>query len=385
VDLFTDDDLRDLVTMRSKYCISLFMPTFKNGVDIQQNPVRFKNLLSEAQEQLIAVGVRSTEAIAMLEPGRRVLANGPFWQHQSDGLAAFISPGLVKVYRLQANLPQKSVVGSRFHLKPLLSLLTGNTKFYVLDLDVSGVRFFLGSRYMISQIESEKIPRGLDETLGFDTQEKATQFSSQPAVVGNNTVTVFGYGRQTDKHKVNIVNYFHRVNDSITDLLQGTNAPLVLTGVEYLHPLYRDANTYPHIVDTGVDASIALLNLQSIHEKVWSIVNPIFQKAQERDTDNYKMLSGEKKPIAANDLKTIVNGAQHGRVSTLFVTNGTSAIWGKYDEGRQDIEVHQKELPGDEDLLDRAAINTLLRGGVVYVVEPENMPDITPIAALLRY
>lgn len=44
MDLFTENDLRDLVTMRSKYCISLFMPTYKVGADIQQNAPRFKIL-----------------------------------------------------------------------------------------------------------------------------------------------------------------------------------------------------------------------------------------------------------------------------------------------------------------------------------------------------
>ncbi len=385
MDLFTENDLRDLVTMRSKYCISLFMPTYKIGSEIQQNVPRFKNLISQAEERLVATGVRATEAAAFLEPARRVLRNGFFWQHQADGLAVFLSPGLVKVYRLPTVMPEKTVVGTKFYIKPLLPLLTGNSKFYLLDLDISGCRLFVGSRYMLSKIESEKIPGSLNKTLGFDTMEKNTQFSSQPAVVGNNATTVFGYGRQTDKHKVNIVNYFHKVNDAVTDILHNSNAPLILAGVEYLHPLYKEANAYPYLVDTGIENDASLLSLADLHEKVWTIINPIFQKTQERDTANYKILSGENRSTAANDLKTIVTGAQHGRVGTLFITDGQTAVWGKFDEVRQDIEIHDNQLPGDEDLLDRAAINTLLRGGTVYIVEPELMPDVTTAAALLRY
>lgn len=385
MDLFTEDDLRDLVTMRSKFCVSLFMPTYKIGSEIQQNIPRFKNLIADAQERLISAGLRPTEAVAFLEPARRFLKNGFFWQHQADGLATFISPGLVKVYRLPAVMPEKAVIGSKFYLKPLLPLLTGNTKFYLLDLDTSGCRLFVGTRYMLSQIESEKIPGSLDETLGFDTMAKDVQFASQPAIVGHETGMQFGYGRQTDKQKVNMVNYFHKVDDAISDLLHGSNSPLILAGVEYLHPLYKDANTNTHLVEKGIENNISLIGLKELHEKAWTLVSPIFKQSQERDTTNYKVLSGEKKSIAANDLKTIVTGAQHGRIGTLFITDGTTAVWGKYDERRQDIEIHQDAQPGDEDLLDRAAINTLLRGGVVYIVEPENMPDSTPAAALLRY
>jgi hypothetical protein len=36
-------------------------------------------------------------------------------------------------------------------------------------------------------------------------------------------------------------------------------------------------------------------------------------------------------------------------------------------------------------LLDLAAAHTLLNGGIVYAVEPEAVPDESPIAGILRY
>lgn len=42
------------------------------------------------------------------------------------------------------------------------------------------------------------------------------------------------------------------------------------------------------------------------------------------------------------------------------------------------------EEPGDEDLLNAAAIQTLLNGGTVYAVEPEQVPDTAPLAAIFR-
>jgi hypothetical protein len=47
--------------------------------------------------------------------------------------------------------------------------------------------------------------------------------------------------------------------------------------------------------------------------------------------------------------------------------------------------LHKKERTGDEDLLESAAIQTLVNGGTVYVVEPEKMPDTDPLAAVFRY
>ena len=43
------------------------------------------------------------------------------------------------------------------------------------------------------------------------------------------------------------------------------------------------------------------------------------------------------------------------------------------------------EKRGDEDLLEFAAIQTLLNGGTGYRVAAEKIPDTDPLAALFRY
>jgi hypothetical protein len=49
------------------------------------------------------------------------------------------------------------------------------------------------------------------------------------------------------------------------------------------------------------------------------------------------------------------------------------------------VHRHSAEQTGDEDLLDFAAIHTLLNSGTVYAVAPEYVPDIRPLAAIFRY
>ncbi len=45
----------------------------------------------------------------------------------------------------------------------------------------------------------------------------------------------------------------------------------------------------------------------------------------------------------------------------------------------------QSEEPGDEDLLDLAAVKTFLNSGNIYAVEPEKVPGGEPFAAVFRY
>jgi hypothetical protein len=385
VDTFTEDDLRDLVSVHFDHCVSIFMPSFRTGSDLQQNPIRFRNLVAAAMEKMVSQGLRSIEAENLLAPLKRILQNSNFWQHQADGLAAFIAPGTTKIFRLPASLPETLMVGRSFYLKPLLSLLSGNTKFYLLDLEIKNVRLFEGSRLTLTRYESEKIPLSLDDTLGFDRMEKYTQFASKPSWNDNRNTTVFGYGRQTDKQKINIKNFYHRVSDAIEEILQNSNDPLILGGIDYLHSLYREANNYPYLSDTGLILDLKNLSDSEIHQRVWPLIEPCFQQKRLQDIDAFQQLWGTKSRLAATDLKTIVSGAVHGRIQTLFVSDTPQDFWGKYLESRQDVEIHANKLPDDEDLLDKAAINTLLRKGTVYVLTQNEMPVSGPIAAILRY
>jgi len=68
----------------------------------------------------------------------------------------------------------------------------------------------------------------------------------------------------------------------------------------------------------------------------------------------------------------------------LFVAVGLQQ-WGAFDPDANEVRWHQEIEPGDEDLLDLAAVHTLGNGGSVYAVEPEKAPDDALLAAVFRY
>jgi hypothetical protein len=68
----------------------------------------------------------------------------------------------------------------------------------------------------------------------------------------------------------------------------------------------------------------------------------------------------------------------------LFVAVGLQR-WGTFEPETNTVHVHEEAEPGDEDLLDFAAVQTLLNSGTVYAVELEKVPDEAPLAAVLRY
>jgi hypothetical protein len=105
-------------------------------------------------------------------------------------------------------------------------------------------------------------------------------------------------------------------------------------------------------------------------------------EAREKAVARYSQLAGTGQSTA--DVKEAVLAAHHGRVDVLFVALGVQ-VWGNFDPGTHTVHVHQGPEPGDRDLLDMAAIQSILNGGTVYAVEPEQVPGDAPLAAVFRY
>jgi hypothetical protein len=361
------------------------MPTHRAGREIQQDPLRLKNLLGEAEEHLLASGLRTPDAKELLEPAQRLLQDGLFWQHQSDGLAIFLSLETFRYYRLPLDFDALVVVTDRFHIKPLLPLLSSDGRFYILALSQNDVRLLQGTRYSVSAIDLEGVPISLAEALRYDDPEKRLQFHTStrmPGGKGKRPAIFHGHGVGSNDAETNILRYFHQVDEGLHDLLRDEQAPLVLAGVDYLLPIYRKANTYPHLVDQGIEGNPEELSAEELHECAWAIVRPLFLVAQKEAATHYRQLAGAGSEQASSDLKDIIPAAHQGRVETLFVAVGIQR-WGSFSLDTNVVQLHEEPEHGSEDLLDFAAVQTLLNGGTVYAVEPEKMPH--KASAVFRY
>ena len=246
----TRKDLESLLAVTEGPCISLFMPLHRTGPETQQDPVRFRNLVREVEERLRILGVGAPEARRLLEPVETVLPYIQELRHRSDGLAVFRSEGLFHYSLLPLTFKESVIVAHRFHVRPFLPLFTMDGRYYVLALSQNAVRLFQGSRFSISEIDPRGLPGDLGETLRDDNSRKNLSVRSQPSGGEGNLKTVF-YGEKKD-FKDDILRYFRRIDRGVADLLKDEQAPLVLAGVEYLLPLYREVNTHRHLAEVGI-------------------------------------------------------------------------------------------------------------------------------------
>ncbi|BAZ52318.1 hypothetical protein NIES4103_49780 [Nostoc sp. NIES-4103] len=389
--LLSIDELKTLIEQPQNHCVSLYMPMQKAGPEIRQNPIRFKNLIREAEERLDAIGISQTEAENLLQPARE-LDTSDFWEHQDHSLAIFISPEVFRYYRLPIEFQELVVVSDRFHLKPLLHLINNDGKFYVLALSQKDAKFFEGTRAGLNELEVENMPKSIDEALQYDETAKEGQFRIATSK-GSNTNpftrsqpgAFHGQGSpDRDQHQEAILQYFHAVDAALHEKLQEQTAPLILAGVEYLHPIYREANSYPYLHEEGITKRPELFQPEELHTEAWQILEPLFHKPEKDAIELFQQLAGEGTGKASSDLKEIISAAYYQRVDSLFVPLGKQ-IWGEFDPDNMAVDLHPEPKPDDQDMLDFAAIHTILNGGNVYTVEPEQMPNDAPAAAIFRY
>jgi hypothetical protein len=125
MDILKQKDLQQLLETSGEWCVSIYMPTHRMGREQQQDPIRFKNLVAGVQEELFEYGLSKPDVQELMRPVESLLTDGDFWQHQSDGLAVFLSPGFSQIYRLPSTFDELVSIGNNFHIKPLLPLLSG--------------------------------------------------------------------------------------------------------------------------------------------------------------------------------------------------------------------------------------------------------------------
>jgi hypothetical protein len=386
MDTLSRDELRSLIEQPIGSCVSLFLPTQRAEPGRQQNPIRLEHLLGQAQARLLARGQSLAAAQALLAPAWQLVEDWTFWEHQSDGLAIFATPQLFRIYRLPLTFEELLVVDERLHVTPLLPLFSGDGQFFVLTLSLKGVQLLHGSHYSTRPIALADVPSSLKEALKYDEFAKQPQWHpGVPGRGGARGAIFHGQGARDDRvAKEEIARYFQLIDHGVRAALHQERAPLLLAGVAYLLPIYHDVNTYPHLLEKGIPGNPDDLQPSELHARAWAIVAPRFAREREAALERYRQLAGTHPGLASSYPRAIIPAAHAGRVDTLFVATGQRQ-WGTFDPVSGVLTVHDAAEPHDSELLDLAAIQTILHGGTIHALAPEQMPETAPLAAIFRY
>ncbi|HZS32077.1 MAG TPA: hypothetical protein VFC42_01715 [Methylomirabilota bacterium] len=372
----------ELAALELRPALSLFMATHRAGPEIRQDPVRLKTLLRRAEDALERHGLTAADAARVVAPAHALVGDGVFWRHQEDGLAVFLAPSFVRVHRAARAFAERVTVAERFHVVQLLPLLDLERRFYVLALSQRDVRLIEATATSAVALDLGDLPRSVPEALLEDVPGQQLQQHVGSAVAGKRGAIFHGHGGWLDQRKDAIRQFFHRVDHGLRPHLRDRTAPLVLAAVEYLVPLYREANTHPGLVDGAIPGNPEGLSVDALRSRGWEIVREKVEAARAGALERYRELAAAGR--VSDELSTVLLGAAHGRVAELLV-RADAEQWGTVEPASERVTVADAPAPGREDLVNRAAVDTLARSGEVHVLDGARMPTPGPLAAIFRY
>jgi hypothetical protein len=299
-------------------------------------------------------------------------------------LALFVADGVFDRFRVPLALNESVVVNRRFQVKPLLPLLNSHDKFYLLAFSQNRVRLFEGDQFGCRETSVEGMPENMDAALNYDRVSRNTQMHSaqRGSEHGKQGAVFHGQGGEREIAKDDLAKYFRIIDASLHPVFRAKQTPLLLAAVQYLLPIFRDISTYPHIAREELPGNPDHLTAHELHVRAWPLVSAWSDANQAAAAAKYQQLAGTGK--TADDLSQILPAACQGQVDTLFVDRGAHR-WGRYDAETNQLQWNdQADTAVADDLLDLAAVQTLLNRGTVYSVEAGQCPS-PPICAVMRY
>ena len=380
----TDDLIRTLAEAPpERWRVSIFLPTQRTGPQTRQNPIRFGNLVDEAERQIREhdEGLRR-EFEQMLEPARALVEDDSFWNDQKGGLAVFLDRDEMRTIRVPDELSERCVVNERFHLKPLLPRLTGDRSYHLLALSRNHVRLFECTRDTVEQLEQGDIPASIEDALGHEVEKDSLQAHVQHRQGGPGQIRFHGHGKGDDDRANELLSFLQKVDAGVHDRIAGRDTPLVLAGVDEVTAVFRENSRLgDRIVDESVSGNPDELDDRRLHDLSWPLVEASLGEDLDRAREEYARLAGTGRTL--DDVQAVLEATNAGRVRTLLVAIDDER-WGRMDEDENAIEIHDEQRPGDEDLVDRAANLGQRRGADVIFSVTQDMPNQAPLAAILH-
>ena len=380
----TQADVVRLTKSQRGDCVSLYVGLNPDPQKSSENSIRLKNLLNQAEEDLVARGMRSVGARDIMAPANELLAKLSRETAGSRGLALFACEGYFEPIFLPESVAERVLVYDSFYVLPLLPVAAiDSLSFHLLAASANGARLFKGSRRGLTKVDVPHMPGSQAETLNYQPAGRSLQVHGGVTLGKSGQSTVYhGQGGAGDFSKEESLEYLRAVENAVTAFLRDEHSPLYFAGVDELFPLYRQVNRYSHLMDEPVSGSPDRLSKQDLHAATWPRVIRQFEDTT-RSAVAKCILSASNDP-AAHELAPVLRAARTGRVDTLCVARDRQQ-WGTFDTAQDRISLSKDRKDRDDELLNLAAITAIEHHGRVIIVPAAELPEQSVVAATFRY
>lgn len=340
---------------RTGPCITIVIPDHHPGVQEGSRGTVFTDLLRAAREQIShsRLGLQEKNLILALER----VSQDVSLQKGGPGCAIFRTVDFLACYRAHVR-SEKLSIASHFLLSPFITAALLPVELLVLGLSTKHLRLLEYSHGECREIElPQAVPDSLEAAGQFNRSERNLENRSSAGVpVGDLHGVRFGTATDRDTQGAYLHDFFEIVDRGMKPFQQGR--PLLLMGVSEEVAAYRLAKNDNALlsIDSG---NIEFLSPAEIACRVQeALLAESYSRGAEALTELCEMRDRDR---VITDIQNALRAASQGRVHRLCIRAETELM------GPMEPDLDRAGV-GEEDLLNATVVETLRRGGQVFVV-----------------
>ncbi|MER7660262.1 chemotaxis protein [Streptomyces sp. NPDC096193] len=356
--------LAQLRQQRPYPAVTVLMPTHRREPDNAQDPVRLRNLMAAAKEQLQADPAVTRETRGEVsEQLDRALGEVDL-AHAEDGLVVFAAPGEHQVWSLGRTVPERVVLSDTFLTRNLVSAHAAERPYWVLAVSADRASLWSGTADRVFEEEAGAFP--LTRSLEDPDAERKERIGDVPSTFSDELTRQF----------------LRDADSAMSAVLASHPRPLYVAGEAAALALLGDVGS----VATKAAARIPHGGLaRGSAEAVGQAVRPFAEARAEQDVADVlaELDRARGRRAFAAGVDEIRQNVATGRVALLAVEEN-------YRETVRDTGEHLNPAePGDldalDDIVDDIVERSLDTGAEVRFVPDGALADVGGIASALRY
>lgn len=361
----TYQDIVELAGERSEASVSIILRTTPFAAERERIELEYKDALRQAEHQLEAAGVdvRHRRAVrAALDS----VTDDEFWMNLSESLVLFANPDGAREFRVKNHLVNRTSVGDRFDVGPLLRSVAFSHAGYVVAVSEGGaVLAELSPDEGVQEVPLD-LPDDLHTVLEYTSGNGQ---KDRPRAQGSTG------------EKIELRKYCRIIQDAVIAAIGDHTEPLIVAAPAELQPSYREANTYTNLLTEGIEENPAALSLADLETKGRAVLDDHYADILRAWREDFGTKSNHAR--ASSDLATVARAATEGAVEGLLFDLDDAQEGAIDDSGA--LSLAKNPSATTNSVVDEIALRVLRSGGTVWAVRRPDLPGDSPVAAILRY
>jgi hypothetical protein len=358
--MITRQDLKELQALTKVPALSLLLPTHRTSPDNKQDPIRVKNLVTEATDRLSEEF--STRELEPLLKNLEELVEEIDYDYALDGLALFVADDFAKKFYLPFTVPKRVIIDQSFATRDLVYGLHRAQRYWVFLLSQNASRLLAGVGETLKEVNNKDFPLQM-EGPGATT---APPGSADSAYVD-------------DRHR----RFFQSVDQAFTAYAADDSLPIIVGGVIRQISFFQEVSQYQSQIAGTITGNFDSATEAELMPQVWPIVQEVRAKQRADALAALDTAMGEKKVASAPE--EIWQFANEGRGQLLLVENGYHIPAVVDEKGGLKIVDEKGGTEVMDDAIDEIMEAVLAKGGEVMLMDDGVLADYDRMALTLRY